>query len=50
MGLAEACEREKLDVKRLLGLKGGGEWYDFDLGQLGQAPARLFEALCPLAP
>jgi len=48
--LAEACEREKLDVKRLLGLKGGGEWYDFDLGQLGQAPARLFEALCPLAP
>jgi len=45
--LAEACEREKLNVKRLLGLKGGGEWYDFDLGELDpQAPGRLFDALC----
>lgn len=45
--LAEACEREDLDVKQLLGLQGEGDWSDCDLGKLdGQAPARLFDALC----
>lgn len=44
--LAEACERENLDVKRLLGLQGG-DWSDCDLGKLDrEAPARLFAALC----
>jgi hypothetical protein len=32
--LAEACEREKLNVKRLLGLKGSREWHDFDPSQV----------------
>lgn len=45
--LAEACERENLDVKRLLGLQGGGDWSDVDLGKVDrQAVARLFAALC----
>lgn len=45
--LAEAAEVEGLNVKRLLGLKGSGEWYDFDLSQIDpQAPAQVFEALC----
>lgn len=45
--LAEAAEDLRLDVKRLLGLRGSGEWYEFDLAEVGREPLeRLFQALC----
>lgn len=51
--VAEAAEDLKLPVKRLLGFKGSGEWWEFapfdgwlatEAGRAGLA--RLFEALC----
>lgn len=51
--LARVAEQHKLPVKRLLGFKGRGEWWEFDPDDAwAQSPEgreglrRLFEALC----
>lgn len=45
--LAEAAEEWKMPVKRALGLKGSGDWFDFPLAEVEpEAVARLFAAYC----